>query len=556
MPKRKVMIIGMDAAPLDLVRPWAAEGRLPNLARFLSEGAAGLLRTTIPPQSPAAWSTFATGTNPGKHGILNFVQLGPDSYSPRFVNAAHRRGATFWEIAGQQGIRGGIINVPITYPPRDYNGFIISGMLSPGTNAEMARPPEILEDLKAFSPNYAIEVESAHTGGAIGSDQDVRARFYDEVLSVLKARLDAAVGLYRKHKPPLFCIVFIAADRICHYFWRYMEAAKSAKPLGEMEHRFSLAIQTVYEKLDEAIGALLEAAGEETDVVIMSDHGSGAFRKGLNLGKVLAREGLLTEATPSLFNRVRKRLLWSFVRMTPWRMQCKIKSLLPALSRYAAGVVTSSDIDFSRTLAYPAGPVGGVFVNLKGRQPKGSVESSEHYEQIRTQIIDVFSRLTDPETGEKIARKVHRREEIWRGACLDQLPDVVIEQEDDLYHTPAATEGHSDDVFYDIPDSGPDRMYRNGVHRREGLLMAMGPHIRCTQIHGANIVDVPATILALLGCSIPDNFDGRVLTEMLTDDVPIPERVASEGTAPQQRGVYTEEEQAALKRRLKGLGYM
>ena len=125
------MVIGLDAVTLELLRPWAEEGRLPNLARFLGDGASGPLRSTVPPNSPAAWSTFATGMNPGQHGILGFHQFLPEEYEPHLMNAASRRGETFWEIAGRHGLRGGVINLPFTFPPRPYNGFLITGVLTP-----------------------------------------------------------------------------------------------------------------------------------------------------------------------------------------------------------------------------------------------------------------------------------------------------------------------------------------------------------------------------------------------------------------------------------------
>ncbi|MHC4718723.1 MAG: alkaline phosphatase family protein, partial [Planctomycetota bacterium] len=130
MTDRKVMVIGLDAATLELVEIWAGQGRLPNLARFIEEGACGTLTSTLPAISPAAWSAFATGCNPGKTGIVDFCQLSADSYEAGFVSSAAVRARTFWDIAGEQGIRGGVINVPVTYPPRPFNGFIITGLLS------------------------------------------------------------------------------------------------------------------------------------------------------------------------------------------------------------------------------------------------------------------------------------------------------------------------------------------------------------------------------------------------------------------------------------------
>ena len=143
----RLLIIGVDGACMDLVEPGMDAGWVPSLAALREQGASGVLETTLPPVSPAAWSTFATGTNPGKHGVLTFAQLMADSYEPVFVNASYRRGAAFWELAARQGISSGVFTVPCTYPPRPFEGFIVSGMLSPGVDRRMAEPPAVLDDL-------------------------------------------------------------------------------------------------------------------------------------------------------------------------------------------------------------------------------------------------------------------------------------------------------------------------------------------------------------------------------------------------------------------------
>lgn len=548
MAQRKVMVIGLDSVTLDLIRPWADQGRLPNLGRFLAQGAAGPLRTTIPVMSPAAWSTFATGVNPGKHGIIDFCQIAPDAYSASFMNRTHRRGPTFWEIAAEHGIRGGVINVPITYPPKEYDGFIISGVLSPGVRRQIASPPELFDELLEVSPNYAIDVDVVDTGGG-----DVRMQFLERALATVEARRDAAVGLYRKHRPPLFCVVFMAADRVSHYFWRYMETAQGG---GEVDERLANAIRSVYEKLDDAVGALLAEAGDDTDVLILSDHGAGPLRGGLNLRGVLARAGLLTESRPSVLGRIGKRAIESFARIAPTSLKSRLKARFAGLAQKGASMVAFSGIDFSRTKAYPTGDSAGVFVNLKGRQPGGIVEGGDEYEAVRDQIIAALGELADPQTSEKIAEGVYRREEIWSGPCLDRLPDVIMVQAEQLYATTLLAEAAGDEVFYDLPDPGRGGLQRHGDHRKDGTFLAIGPHIRACETQDAHIADVPATVLAILGCPIPSQFDGRVLTEILTDDVDIPQRTAGPDARVAGKEVLTEEDQAEVERRLRGLGYI
>ena len=547
MAQRRVMVIGLDSATLELVRPWSAEGRLPNLARFLQHGAQGTLLSTLPAISPAAWSTFATGLNPGKTGIVDFCQVSADSYEASFVSSAAVRGKQFWQIAGEQGVRGGVLNVPVTYPPRPFNGFIITGLLSPGVNRRMASPPEVFDDLMAVSPDYAVDVNVTADGV-----RDIKAVFLETTLKVIDARKRAAVGLYRKHRPDLFVAVFTASDRICHYFWNYHAAMMAGEQLEGPEARYGQAIRLVYEALDEAVGALMAEAGDETDVLILSDHGAGPLLKGINLRKVLARAGLLVESRPSPL----KGAIEKFAKVAPMGLKSWIKAHLKGLTRRAASVVALSGIDFSQTRAYPSGDSAGVFVNLKGRQPRGIVAPGAEYEKVRDEVIAALEAVVDPETNQPVAAKVHRREEVWSGPALEKLPDLIMEQREMLYDTRLINEASGDDIFYPLPQPTRTKLFHVGGHRREGLFLALGPHIRKAQTRDAQIADVPATVLALLGCEIPQDFDGRVLEEILTEDVQVPGRTAPPSTAPAPEAELSEEEQRAVEERLKGLGYM
>ena len=550
MPTRKVMVIGLDAVTFELMGPWADEGRLPNLACFLANGASGPLRSTLPPSSPAAWSTFATGMNPGQHGILGFHQFHPERYEPQLMNAAGRRGTTFWEIAGRHGVRGGVINLPFTYPPREYNGFLVAGILTPSVGPRMASPREVFSDLKTASPRYAIDVDLI---GAAARDPQP---FLSKVIANLEARLEAAVGLYRRHRPELFCTVFVAADRICHYFWPYLEAARAGKARTPAQRRLGEAIETVYRKLDEAVGTLVAEAGEETDVLIVSDHGAGAVRKGLSLRKALAKRGLLVEKTMGHADKLKRYAVMAFARRAPRVLKKRAQSLFPNLSQTAAAAVACQGIDFSRSKAYPTGSTHGIFVNLKGRQPCGIVRPGSEYEAVREQIITALSQLRDPDTGRPALQGVYRREEVWSGPCVDRLPDLVVQQEEGAYAILTFAQEKGDGVFYELPKLSWTSLRRLGDHRSEGVLMAMGPHIKKTKIRGAEMADVPATILALLGCPIPEHFEGRVLSQMLTDNVRVQGRTGGDLHEEEAGDERWNEGKAAVERRLTGLGYL
>ena len=114
---QKLFILGLDGATFDLIKPWAREGKLPNLARLLEEGSHAVLHSTMPPVSPPAWASFATGKNPGRHGILAFTRVDPTTYEVAFENSRSVRGKTFWRIASEAGKRVGAVNIPMTFPP-------------------------------------------------------------------------------------------------------------------------------------------------------------------------------------------------------------------------------------------------------------------------------------------------------------------------------------------------------------------------------------------------------------------------------------------------------
>ena len=142
MTVKKVIVIGLDGLEPKIVEPMLAAGELPNLAKLRAAGGFSLVRTTTPAQTPVAWSSFATGTNPGGHGIFDFMRRDPKTYlpdialnkyeqknkflPPQAVNL--RRGQTVWDVLAAGGIPSTIIRCPCTYPPEAPKGRMLAGM--------------------------------------------------------------------------------------------------------------------------------------------------------------------------------------------------------------------------------------------------------------------------------------------------------------------------------------------------------------------------------------------------------------------------------------------
>ena len=152
---KKFIIIGLDGLDPGLSEKYMAEGKLPNLSRLRKKGCFKRLETTIPSISPVAWSSFQTGSNPGKHNIFDFLTRDKQTYRPvlssvdirgprRKINLGKyqiplgkadirllRKGKPFWKTLGEHGIFSNVIRIPITFPPEKFRGVQLSAMCVP-----------------------------------------------------------------------------------------------------------------------------------------------------------------------------------------------------------------------------------------------------------------------------------------------------------------------------------------------------------------------------------------------------------------------------------------
>ena len=103
---RKVFVIGLDGATLDIIKPLAKEGKLPNFAKLMKTGSYGILKSAIPPITPCAWTSFATGKHPSKHGLYDFNHMEGDPLKQKSVNRTFIRAKSIWKIPnGKYGVR-------------------------------------------------------------------------------------------------------------------------------------------------------------------------------------------------------------------------------------------------------------------------------------------------------------------------------------------------------------------------------------------------------------------------------------------------------------------
>jgi predicted AlkP superfamily phosphohydrolase/phosphomutase len=131
MKDNKVIIIGIDGGTFDIIRPMVQRGELPVLASLMEKGVWGELRSTIPPITAPAWVSFMTGKNPGKHSIFEFIGDIHKNYTGRVLSAIDIKAKTIWSLLSDIGKRLILVNLPVTYPPKNVNGIMITGIGTP-----------------------------------------------------------------------------------------------------------------------------------------------------------------------------------------------------------------------------------------------------------------------------------------------------------------------------------------------------------------------------------------------------------------------------------------
>jgi len=559
---RKVVCIGLDGATWSLLRPRMESGRLPNLKRMADAGCVGDLDSIYPPETPAAWPSFMTGKNPGKHGVFDFIVYDPETKTEHPVNSRRRDGKTVQEYLSDAGKTSLILNVPTTYPPQPIKGAVVSGFLTPADAKDYAHPVELVEEFEREYGRYPLFFESMSFVAGL-SDYNCKA-FMEELEWMDSTKFDVAEKLFDRHDPDFTMLHIWGTDRLQHELWHCIDPnhprydAKMAAKWGER-------IENYYTMLDERIGRLAEKAGEDAITFVISDHGFGPTHYFVDLNSWLLREGFIT-----LKNNWRvklKKLLWH-TGITPnnatklvWpflRYLSVFKAIAPETTiRKSTGAISipgmlnlQKDVDWDKTRAYAPAGWSGIYINTKGIRPHGSVDPDD-YELIRDEIVQRWKELKNPKTGEPVGGPIHVNKDMYNGPYSPYGPDVM----------PLPLNEHYMPVcFFGFTSHEP--VYENitlfGNHQINGILLGHGPGIAQGTIDCAELIDMAPTILHLLGHPVPDDMDGKVLTDMFSDglrETEVATMDAGAGTSNATEGL-TEEEEEELRQKLMGLGYL
>lgn len=612
----KIMILGMDGLDPEVVEQMMADGELPNFRMLKESGSYARLGTVSPPQSPVAWSTFATGLNPGGHGIYDFLWRHTENYLPDVALAvrkpvkvfkllgleipyggggfANRRsGRTFWGETSKAGVLSTVLHCPMTFPPEKVSGEMLSGMGVPdirGTQGtfsfyssaggsekaqgglripvtlhkdrietmvrgpydkngkEVTVPLEILVDrdeksieliweggrevigIHQWSPwmRFRFDVGGSHkiTGmtrfyllsldpefelyasafnftpddpaqpisypddysrklyeaigdyHSLGMPHDTWAMnegvmseemFLEQSETILQEETAMLKKELKEFESGLFVFVIETPDRVQHMFWR---AVDEQHPLytPELAAKYGSVISDIYRRMDEILGLVMGYLDEKTTLIVMSDHGFKTFRRAVHLNSWLRNQGYL------------------------------------AVPRTKKDNMLFQGVDWSRTRAYAVG-IGGIFLNMKGRESKGIVEPGAEAEKIQREIARKLKQLKDGPDKIQVVRDVYRADQIYSGAAMAEAPDLLVGFEVGYRASWQTALGASP-----IPVMEDNLKKWSGDHINDAALV---PGIffsnRKIDVEDPTLYDFAPTILAFFGLEIPEEMQGRPL---------------------------------------------
>ena len=591
-------------------------GALPALQSIRKAGMYGRLGTTYPAQTPVAWSSFVTGTNPGGHGIFDFIRRNPETYladvaltqflppknlfsQPRVENL--RKGTPIWDLMAKAEMPATVLRCPCTFPAETVKGNLLSGVGVPDLRGSQGKgsfytqdrgvrareneqvfvldggeeittqlvgprntrtsPPSDLTCPMRLQVDRARGALTIDTGGepskvevCVGEWSDwIRVKFRVSMLQsitglvrVYVPRLSPVVELYaspvnfdpaapafpisypngyakelsekiglfstlgmaedhtglnngrfdeqayvkncelvfRERERMLFheldrftegflFIVFDTPDRLQHMLWRFLDPGHPGYD-PDVAREAASHVEQHYVRCDKMLQRVLDRTDENTLLIVLSDHGFNSFRRAFDTNTWLWESNLL----------------------------CFKDGKKPE----GAAEGAAHAVDWSRTYAYAVG-LGGIYLNLKGRERAGIVEEGGEAERVRTAVQEGLAQCRDVKNGAPVVASVSRREAIYHGAYTKDAADLLVNfQPGYRVSWESAVGGVADSLIQDNTRkwSGDHIMNPDAV---PGILfMNRSAHDR-----RANIIDLAPTILQFLGVSKGEAMEGNSL---------------------------------------------
>ncbi|MHC4788015.1 MAG: alkaline phosphatase family protein [Planctomycetota bacterium] len=513
MSGKRVLVIGIDGGTWRILDRAIEAGGMPFLAELLERGHRAVLRSTVPANTPSAWTAFQTGLPPARSGIYDFERWDRATRQRELVNSRHLP-RTLWEVAGEHGRQVGVLNLPLTFPPLPVSGFMVSGFTTPGNDADWTYPPGLKAELKGAVPDYAIVVQEDVNIYRPARDLDGALRYMSGLLA---QRAAAAEYLIERFDLDLFMVHFHATDFMQHSGWYYLDPEH---PLYEPDKNAQI-MRGFYGELDRSMRRVAEAFGRKegarSSLFVVSDHGFQRHSHTFYLGNWLLERGYIhRQKGKNILQKAVSRFLTAFHRLDVFRIR---RAVLPKKTRRRVGDFAFGPglyaIDWSRSVGFARGYANEAFVFLNS--------STDALRAAAERMQEELLGLTDPASGQRVVKRIHR---LPADADLSHLPDLIVE--------PAGGYAITGPIRREMPvfeQIDPYDHYQVGKHAPEGIFLSTAA-----------------------GRDYPPELHIEQMAGMILDELGVP--VEGLGAPAERAGAFSAEEEAAVRGTLEELGYV
>lgn len=541
------IVVGIDSAPWNYMQPLIDSQELPVIRQLMKKGSWGILKSTTPPLSPIAWSSFLTGMKPEKHGIVDWWHVENQNSSIRVKTCADRKSTDIWKYLNAKGKKVGVINIPMTSPPPKLDGFLISSFDAAGKPRNRCWPPQLAEDIIQRYGEHLLYCPSANVIKNKG--QKVYERTYVELEA---ERTDLALHYCKEYDVDVLMINFSIIDHFNHH-------------VDSMN-----AIHMAFKTVDDCIGRLLMNY-PEANCLVISDHGAQRVEGGFLINNWLCDKGYLTLSShfqnrtaldttlgQLIQNRWKVRgfpeklLRNAFLHMAMLFPQVLQNLLIKRLTSITGPIRyyiewNSGAVDENESLVqFCSSPLLGIYLNPRVRSD----------DSIKQNLVLQLSRIKDPFGNGRLFTKIWQGEELYSGCQLPRLPDLVCLFSDSkscmISFIQLSTADHQ---HYAIRNK---EIPYYGTHTSDGIFILSGPEFKTNAEPGIlHIYDMFAYILVANGISLPSSIDGSIDKGHLHN----PDKISTDADIEidkgfQARKAYSKEEERSIKNRLEELGYL
>ena len=208
----KVLLIGIDGADYKIIKELLDNNELKNLAKISENGQFSRLISTIPPLSPAAWTSIFTGVPPHKHGILGFLKQERREYFYRPVTSKDRKVKSIWNVLTEKGKRSIIVNIPFSYPPDKVKGIMMTGLGSPGKDSNFVYPPSLKKFILENFQNFDVDFNEGKLESGINIYE-----LEKDIIKTEKDIVDCFIYLLNENEWDFGAVVLRSLDTIQHF---------------------------------------------------------------------------------------------------------------------------------------------------------------------------------------------------------------------------------------------------------------------------------------------------------------------------------------------------